>query len=345
MFIGSFANQGEKGFTVIDADLKSGVFKTVSESEIGPNPNYFCISKKFGLIYSGNETNNNDGSFVNGITTLKYDPANGNVEIVKKLAVPNGGPCFVSLSPDEDFLLMSSYFGGYIAVIKLDETGIPAGITDTIFYENEEGMRSRAHMIYPDPSGKRIYLTDLGLDRIMIYELDNSSGMLQQLDNGIVTLPKGSGPRHFVFNSNGSKMYVINELNSTVAVFDVNSNGELGLIQVLTTLAEGYSGQNACADIHIGKGDKFLYGSNRGENTIVTYKIKPDGTLVTAGHTSCGGDWPRNFVIDNTGKYLIVGNERSGKISLFTIDQETGLPVNSGKELGVPRPACLKFAL
>ena len=172
-------------------------------------------------------------------------------------------------------------------------------------------------MIIPDPAGKRIYLTDLGLDQIFIYNLDPISGKLNQINNGMVNLPKGSGPRHFVFNSTGTKMYVINELNSTVSVLDIDGKGELHLVQTLTTLTEGFEGKNACADIHIGKNDKYLYGSNRGENTIVTYKIASDGTLTLAGHTSCGGNWPRNFVIDPSGEFLLVGNERSGDISII----------------------------
>ncbi len=181
--------------------------------------------------------------------------------------------------------------------------GIPVSVTDTIIYKKEEEKVSHAHMISFDPSGKRVYVTDLGLDRIVIYNFDAASGKLKQIPNGIATLPKGSGPRHFVFSQDGTRMYVICELNSTVSFFNVSKNGELKLVQTLSTLREDFKGKSYCADIHIGKDGKYLYGSNRGENTIVTFTIGPDGKLSLKGHTTCGGEWPRNFVIDPSGKY------------------------------------------
>jgi 6-phosphogluconolactonase len=138
-------------------------------------------------------------------------------------------------------------------------------------------------------------------------------------------------------------MYVINELNSTITVFDVLPNGELETIQTVTTLSEGFEGTSYCADIHIGKDGKYIYGTNRGENTIVTFRIGSDSKLTLAGHISCGGDWPRNFIIDPSGKYILVGNQRSGNISLFKIDKPTGLPEMIGKDYKISGPACLKF--
>jgi 6-phosphogluconolactonase len=139
-------------------------------------------------------------------------------------------------------------------------------------------------------------------------------------------------------------MYVINELNSTITFFNVRENGELQSVQTLSTLREGFKGESYCADIHIGKNGKYLYGSNRGENTIATFRIGSDGKLTLAGHTSCGGDWPRNFVIDPSGKYILVGNQKSGNISMFSIDEKSGLPVGPAKDYKISSPACLKFS-
>jgi 6-phosphogluconolactonase len=343
LFVSTYAEPGQKGLFVFDLNCKEGTFNLLSSTDAGPNPTYYCISHKNALIYAGNEVKNFNGIESGGVTTLKYDAKTGGVEKVNEIAVPTGGPGFISLSHNEDFLLMTSYSGGYVAVVKLDEKGIPVRVTDTIFYHGEEGTRSHAHMIIPNPAGTKIYFGDLGLDQIIIYNLDPVSGKLQQMDNGIATLPKGTGPRHFVFNSTSTKMYVIDELNSTVSVFNVDETGRLQPIQTLTTLSEGYEGKNACADIHLGKNDEYLYGSNRGENTIVTYKVGTDGKLTLAGHTSCGGTWPRNFVIDPSGEYIVVGNERSGEILLFSIDKKTGLPVSTGKDYKMTRPSCLKF--
>jgi 6-phosphogluconolactonase len=340
---GTFTEPGKKGLYFFDLNREDGTLKLLSESDAGPDPSYFCFSGKHGLIYAANEVMSFKGIKGGGVTSLRYDYKTGKVEKVNELAVPNGGPCFISISPSEDFLFIANYAGGSIAVVKLDENGIPVSVSDSIFYQGEEGKVSHAHMISSDPAGKRVYVTDLGLDRIVIYTLDRVAGRLQQIQNGIVNLPKGAGPRHFVFNSDGTKMYVINELNSTISVFNVNEDGGLKPIQTLTTLSEEFKGENSCADIHIGKNGDFLYGSNRGENSIVTFRIGSDGTLTLAGHTFCGGDWPRNFVLDPSGNYILVGNQRSGNVSLFRIDKKTGLPIEPGKDYKITTPACLKF--
>ena len=343
LFTGKFTEAGEKGLYIFDLNRDKGTFNLVSESDAGPNPSYFCISKKHGYIYAGNTVMNFMGLSGGGITTLSYDHKTGGVKKLNEIAVPDGSPCYISLSAEEDFLFVANYTGGSIAVVKLDDKGIPERVTDTIIYENEDGKVSHAHMISRDPSGKRIYVTDLGLDRIVIYTLDSATGHLHLIQNGIVSMTKGAGPRHFVFSSDGTKMYVICELNSTISVFNVNSKGELKEIQSLTTLSEGFNGKSYCADIHIGKSGRYLYGSNRGENTIVTFRIASDGTLIPAGRTACGGDWPRNFVIDPSGKFLLVGNQKSGNISLFRIDEKTGIPIGLGKDYKLANPACLKF--
>lgn len=343
LFAGQYTESGEKGLFIFDLNREEGTYKLLSESDAGPNPSYFCISKRRGLIYAANEVSQFKGIKGGGVTTLRYDPKVGGLEKINEISVPDGGPCFISLSPAEDFLFLANYTGGSVVVVKLNDKGIPVSIADTIFYEMEEGKVPHAHMIAFNPSGQRVYVTDLGLDRIVIYNFDSGAGRLKQIQNGIVKLPKGSGPRHFVFSSDGSKMYVIGELNSTVSAFRVDGTGELKPIQTVTTLREGFKGQNACADIQIGKNGDYLYGSNRGENTIVIYKIGSDGILSLAGHVSCGGNWPRNFVIDPSGNNLLVGNQKSGNISLFKIDKKTGIPVGPGKDYKMTSPVCLKF--
>jgi 6-phosphogluconolactonase len=342
LFASKFSKAGEKGLYVFDLSPEAGSFKLLSEADAGPNPSYFCISKKRGLIYAANEIMEFNGLKGGGVTALRYIPENGTVEKVKELVVPSGGPCFISLSPGENFLFFASYSSGSIAVVKLDDNGIPERVTDTISFPENEGKISHPHMISSDPSGKKVYLTDLGLDRIVIYDFDANTGHLKQLENGIVNLVSGSGPRHFVFNSTGSKMYVICELNSTISVFDVDSNGGLKSIQTLTTLGDSFNSESFCADIHLGKNGQYLYGSNRGENTIVVFRIGIDGRLILSGRVPCGGNWPRNFVIDPSGKFILVGNQRSGNISLFKIDGKTGIPEYTD-DFELDAPACLKF--
>lgn len=344
LFTGTYTEGTKNGFFIFDLNREAGTYKLVSESDAGPNPSYFCISSGGNLIYAANEVGDFKGVKGGGVTALSYDPKTGTTKKIGDLPVPNGGPAFIAISPKDNYLFLANYGGGSVAVVKLDEKGVPVSVTDHIIYKAGEGQVSHAHMVGFDPAGKRVYVTDLGLDRVVIYDFDAATGKLKQIPNGIAQLAKGSGPRHFVFSTDGSRLYVINELNSTITFFNVNKSGELQQVQTVSTLREGFKGKSYCADIHLGKDGKFLYGSNRGENTIVTFSIGPDGRLTLAGHTTCGGDWPRNFVIDPSGKYLLVGNQNSGNIAMFSIDGKSGLPVGPSKDYKLAAPVCLKFS-
>jgi 6-phosphogluconolactonase len=284
-----------------------------------------------------------NGEFGGGLTTYKIE--SGNNQFIKKneILIPYAGPCYISFSSDSSYLFVANYPNGSVAVVKLDGDGIPVNVTDTILYDKDEPDNSHAHMIIHDPSCKYVYVTDLGLNKIYIYSFDPLAGKLNQTGNGELSFPTGTGPRHFTFSADGSKLYLINELGSTVMVFDVESDGQLILLQTITTLDEGFIGRNFCGDIHTGKDGKFLYGSNRGENTIVVFKIEDNSLLTYTGRVPCGGEWPRNFVIDPSGRFLLVGNQKTNEISVFKINKKTGMPEKTGENYPRKGAACLKF--
>lgn len=344
LYIGGFTrNDGEKGMSLYSFNTGDGSLKLISEADVGPSPSYFCYSAKNKLLYVSNEVMEFKGNFGGGVSTFKVNDIPAGFEKLNEMVIPYGGPCYISMSADSGFLFMANYPNGSVAVIKLDQNGIPSTITDTILYKKDEPDKSHAHMILSDPSRKHVYVTDLGLDRIVTYDFDTVNGKLKQVENGITILPNGSGPRHFVFSSDGTKLYVINELGSYIAVYNVDPEKGLIPLKNYSTTRATYDGQNYCADIHIDKDGKYLYGSNRGENSIVTYKIEADGLLSLAGHTSCGGDWPRNFTLDPSGKFLLIGNQKSNYVSVFKIDKKTGLPSVALDSIKVRMPACLKF--
>jgi 6-phosphogluconolactonase len=343
LFAGGFTDGNENGLFLFEFSEKNGSLKFVLQADAGPNPSFFCFSGNQKMIYAANEVMEFRGMPGGGVTALKYDPESNFLEKKGEIPVPFGGPCYISMSPDGGFLFVANYSSSSVAVIKLDENGIPSAVSDTILYVAEAPDVSHPHKILFDPSGKHVYVTDLGLDRIMIYDFDKVNGKLIPFRIPSVLLSKGSGPRHFTFNSDGSKMYVINELGSTVMVFAPDDNNGLKLLQTLPTVKEGFKDKNYCAEIVISKNGDFVYGSNRGENSIVVFKIGGDGTLNPAGRVPCGGDWPRNFIIDPTGKFLLAGNQRSNNISVFRINGKTGIPEGPVYVAGIEAPACLKF--
>jgi len=346
---GSFTENGDNGLNIYDFNSTKGKMELVSSFNAGPHPSYLCINEKEKLIYALNEVSEFNGTKGGGITTVRYKNDFENLTKEGEIAVPNGGPCYISISPDNRFLLVASYAGGSVAVVKLGENGVPVAVTDTIIYNDtiqlsgNERKVSHAHMIAFDPAGKRVYVTDLGLDRVMIYDLDISSGKLISLSKNGVSLAPFAGPRHFVFNREGTMMYVMGELNSAVTVFGVGGARGLVEVQTVSALQVGFKGKNYSSDVHIGKTGEFLYAANRGENSIATFRIGRDGLLALSGHTSCGGEWPRNFAIDPTGKFLLSANQKSGNIVVYKIDPATGMPSDSIQSINVTGPACIKF--
>ena len=358
LYVGGYTGRdgSDGGLRIIDVDLANGTFTPVSEADAGPSPSYLCISKKRGIIYAANEASitNEQGVRVGVVTALKFDETMSKAEMVKQLELPPGGPVYASLTPEEDFLLLAHYGAGGISVVRLDGNGLPSEVTDTVIFR-QEGIRSaRGHMTRTSPDGKKVYITTLSLDKVMILDLDRTTGKLTQTGYG--SLAEGAGPRHFEFSKDGSKMYVINETNMTMTVFNVASNGNLTEIQTISTLPpgteviRGYS----TADVHFSKDGQFLYGSNRGHNTIVTFKVAADGKLTFVGVTPCAGNHPRNFTLDPSGKYILVANTNASpnpelygptpeNIALFKIDKKTGLPVAHGEIYITRQPSCLKF--
>ena len=344
LFVGGYTTQdGESGMSVFNFNTRNGSLELITEADVGPNPSYICYSAKYEILYVLNEVMEFRGNSGGGLTSLKYYKKTSQFEKINEMLIPYGGPCFISISADNKYLFIANYPKGSISVVRLDEKGLPQEISDTILYVKDEPEASHAHMILSDPAGKHVYVTDLGLDRISACDFDSKKGKLNQIENGITSFPKGSGPRHFTFNSDATMLYVINELGSTIKAFNVDNKHGLTCVQTLSSVRENYSGQNYCADIHLGKDGRYLYGSNRGENTIVTFKVRNDGLLNLAGHTSCGGNWPRNFTIDPSGKFLLVGNQKSDTVSVFRIDRKTGLPSKLSGFAAVRSPACLKF--
>lgn len=342
LYVGGYTDkEGDKGFSSFTFNPKDGSLKPVSQVDAGPNPSYFCFSPEQRVFYVIDEVMEFRGAPGGGLTTIKE--TGDNLEKLSEMSIPFGGPCFVSISHDSSHLLVANYPTGSVAVAGLDKDGVARAITDTILYDRVNPESSHAHMILSDPAGGKVYVSDLGLNTVTSYDFDSSTGSLLKPSAAITRVADGSGPRHFTFNADGSKFYLINELGSTIMVFNVKGDGGLDLLQTVSTLKPEYKGENACADIHFGKDGKFLYGSNRGENTIVTFSVGADGLLTYAGTNSCGGNWPRNFTIDPAGRFLLVGNERSDNIAVFRIDEKTGLPSTLVSSTISRKPVCLKI--
>jgi 6-phosphogluconolactonase len=196
-----------------------------------------------------------------------------------------------------------------------------------------------------DAANRIAFAADLGLDRVLIYQFDANQGLLVPNDPPAGLVPPGSGPRHFAFHPDGRHAYVINELTSTVTAFRYDpGTGALEALQTLSTLPAEYTKTNSTAELVVHPSGKFLYGSNRGHNSIAIFTIDPEtGMLTTVGQEPTQGKTPRNFAVDPTGRYLLAANQDSSSIVVFRIDPDSGRLTPTGHAAAVPTPVCVAF--
>ena len=209
----------------------------------------------------------------------------------------------------------------------------------------EQQKGPHAHCIILDAHERHALAADLGIDKVMIYRFDRSTGKLTPGTQPWAELQRGAGPRHLKLHPSGKFLYVINELDSTMTAFSYNGKaGTLTQIETVSTLPSDFSGVSYCADVHVSPSGKFLYGSNRGHNSIVVFEIdQRTGKLKQLEHVSTEGKWPRNFTIDPTGRFLLVANQHTDNVVTFAIDERTGRLKPTGHVAEIPVPVCLTF--
>jgi 6-phosphogluconolactonase len=201
------------------------------------------------------------------------------------------------------------------------------------------------HATVLNKNNKTLYVPDLGLDKVMMYNLDTKTGKLKDADVPYVMTEPGAGPRHLDIHPNGKFAYLMEELTGSVSAYRIEKNGSLILLQNISGLPRDYTGPMGSADIHVSPDGKFLYCSNRGEsNTIGIFSINTtSGELVWVDHQSTLGRTPRNFNFDPTGNFLLVANQNTDDIIIFKRDKNTGLLTDTGKKIRIPKPVCLKW--
>ena len=334
MFIASGYSSESQADVLLCKLNGSGHIEKLAEITVGDNPSYFTFGRG-GLVYLVNEVDSLDQKAGGGITTLRYDKKTMSLEKIGSINQGGGGPCHITLSNDGKYLITANYGSGSVSVVRLNNEGIPEKVTDVIFY----GEKSHPHMTIHNPRLHTYYVSDLGLDRVHQLKLDTTLGLLMNADVAYFTCEPGNGPRHMAIDKSSANLFVINELNSTTSVYNILSY-TVTVKQTVSTLPEGYAEKSYCADIHLSRNGKKIYGSNRGHNSIVTFRVGADGKLSEPSHQDCGGNWPRNFAVTRNGKYFLVANQRSNEISVLPEGDNSDGAVST---LTLNAPACVRF--
>ena len=345
-FVGTYTSGKSEGIYSYTLD-PSGTLRRVSSCK-SVNPSFLAIGRGYKYLYAVNEI----GDFLgkrSGFVSSYAIEENGKLRLLNEQATQGADPCYLSIDHKRRALLVANYTGGNISVLPLRSDGTLGMVSEVKQHEGsgpkEQQKGPHAHCIIFDRAERYAFAADLGADKVMIYRLDRITGKLMPGKQPFVALQPGAGPRHLTFHPNGQYLYVINELDSTIATFKYNQQeGALTQVDTVSTLPGDFSGVSYCADVHVSPSGKFLYGSNRGHNSIVVFEIDPDtGKIKLIEHVSTGGDWPRNFTLDPSRKFLLVANQRSDNVVVFSIDAQTGRLKPTGHVEEIPSPVCIKF--
>lgn len=350
VFVGTYTRGEGEGINLLRMDPQSGRLESLGVVAETENPSFLAIHPNGRSLYAVNETGDFEGDASGAVSAFRIDPADASLSPINRRSSRGAAPCHIIVDNDGRNVLVANYTGGNVAVVPIETDGSLADASDVEKHEGSGPNPQRqeaphAHSINLDAGGEFAVAADLGLDKLLIYRFDSKAGTLTPNDPPSASLSPGAGPRHFAFHPNGRLAFAINEIASTVTAFRYDpESGTLTEAQTRSTLPEGFVGNNSTADIHVHPNGRFLYGSNRGHNSLAIYRIdEQSGMIEPIGHASTGGETPRNFGIDPSGRFLLAANQGSDTVVVFRIDPETGMVEPTGHQAAVPMPVCVKF--
>jgi len=339
LYIGTYTDGGSKGIYLSKFDADSGIITTPELVATINNPSFQCVTADKKQLWSVNES----WSGIGQVVGYDIDSVSGALTKIKAYGCEGNSPCFISYHESTNNILAANYTSGDVIRIPVTETGLPNGSTQLHKHTGKGPNASRqasphAHCIKIDPQGKYLYSCDLGGDKIYVYTIEN--GALKVFKE--IKTSAGAGPRHLDFHPTNKCMAVVHELNGTVVTYLPDADGCFSIENTtVKTLPDSYKGQSQCADIHFSPNGKFLYASNRGNNSIVIYKMKDETTPEIVDWQTQNLEFTRNFVINSSGKFLIAANQNGNTVVVFNIDQETGKLTFTGNKISISKPVCV----
>jgi 6-phosphogluconolactonase len=350
VFVGTYVRAEDDGIFTYRMDSESGAWTPLGAAKGVGNPSFVALHPNGRYLYAVGELGEFQGKRSGSVNAFAVSADTGALAFLNRQPSLGAGPCHLTVDATGCCVLVANYGGGSVTAVPIAEDGSLGEPTDFHQHAGSSVNPSRqegphAHSVTLDPANRRAFVADLGLDRILIYRLDAGAGTLTPNDPAWAPVKAGAGPRHFAFHPSRRWAYVINELDNTVTAFRYDeTEGTLAEFQHITTLPAGFSGTSYCADVRVSSDGRFLYGSNRGHDSIVIYAIDGHtGRLDCAGHAETQGAWPRNFALDPSGAFLYAANQNSDNIVAFRVDRETGGLTATGHVVSAPKPVCIQF--
>ena len=354
VYVGTYTSgdgdEKSQGIYLLDLDLGSGKLGAPRLACQAIDPSFLAVHPGQKYLYAVSERGEVEGRPGGVVLGFAIDPATGKLELLNHQSSRGAGPCHLVVDRAGRNVLVANYGSGSVACLPIDADGRLRPSSSFIQHQGSGADPSRqqgphAHSINLDAAGRFAVVADLGLDKVFVYRFDDVKGTLAANDPPFARVAPVSGPRHFAFHPSGRFAYVINEMANTVTAFAYDAAaGSLTLFQTISTLPEGFRGTSHTAEVQVHPSGKFLYGSNRGHDSIAIFSVDPGtGKLALVGIEPTQGKNPRNFAIDPGGAYLLAENGDSGTIVVFRIDSRTGALGPTGQSVRVPKPVCIKM--
>ena len=347
LLTGTYTSGKSEGIYVFQFNSNDGSAKAVSAVKIS-NPSFVAVSPDEKFVYSVEEEAAKNGK-EGEITAFSFNKKTGKLSFVNRQPTGGDHPCYVSVDKTGKWVAAGNYTSGSLSILPVMADGSLGAATTIIKHVGSGPNKSRqasphVHCTFFSPDNRFLFVPDLGIDKVMIYSFNETTGKLTAAKQPFAASVPGSGPRHISFHPSNKYAYLMQELNGTVTTFKYK-NGKLTSRQIISSMPAGDTSFAGSADIHASPDGKFLYASNRAQsNTIAIFSInQKNGKLSLVGHQSTLGKTPRNFNFDPTGNFLLVANQNSDQIVIFKIDKETGLLTDTGNRINVGKPVCLKW--
>jgi 6-phosphogluconolactonase len=342
-YVGTYTRDGgSKGIYHYRLNTDTGALTGGELAAESRSPSFLALHPKKKFLYAVNEVGGNGG-----VTAYAIE-ADGKLRRLNEQPSRGAGACHLSVDAAAKNVLVANYGAGNVAALPIKADGSLAEASGFVQHRGSSANPQRqkephAHSIYPGSDGKLVYACDLGTDQIYIYTLDAATGQLAPHDPASARVSPGSGPRHLAFLPGFA--YVINEMGNTVTVFRHDAAaGKLTEIQSISTLPEAFHGESTTAEIFAHPSGKFVYGSNRGHDSIAVFRVDPSsGKLALVEHEPTQGKSPRNFGISPDGKWLIAANQDSNNLVVFKVDAASGALSPAGQTAQLGAPVCVTF--
>ena len=342
LIVGTYTNSCDsKGIYVYEFDSKTGDYSLKNNTENIVNPSYLTVSNDNKFVYSVSEYNKKSS-----VNAFGFNSKSGKLDFMNHQN-PNGlNPCYII--NDEINVITANYSSGDISVLGKNNDG-SIGEVKQVVQHTGKGINARrqeaphVHMVYFSPDKKYVIANDLGTDKVYVYQYNPNSATDVLKIKSIIDVKPGSGPRHLTFSKNGKFVYVLQELDGTITSFSY-TNGILKKVSETTVVSPDFKGDIGAADMHVSPDGKFLYATNRGTaNDISAFKISKNGKLKFVQRISTLGKGPRNFTIDPTGNFLLIGHQYTNDIMILKRNKKTGSLTDTGKKIELCSPVCLVF--